>query len=61
MSAIDECKGKMIDHFGAGGEGTVAALRDLLGITRKYAVPLLESLDQSGFTRRSGDNERRLA
>ena len=61
MVAIDECKRKIVDHFAAGGEGTVAALRDLLGITRKYAVPLLESLDQSGFTRRSGDNERRLA
>ena len=61
MSAIDECKRKITDHFAAGGEGTVAALRDLLGITRKYAVPLLEGLDQCGFTRRSGDNERRLA
>lgn len=61
MPAIEECKREIADHFAAGGEGTVAALRDLLGITRKYTVPLLESLDQSGFTRRTGDNVRRLA
>lgn len=61
MPAIEECKRKITEHFAAGGAGTVAALRDLLGITRKHTVPLLESLDQSGFTRRSGDNERRLA
>lgn len=59
-SAVEECKRIITEHFAAGGEGTVAALRDALGITRKYTVPLLESLDRSGFTRRSGDNTRRL-
>jgi selenocysteine-specific elongation factor len=34
---------------------TVAEIRDLLGTTRKYAVPLCEYLDQAGVTRRSGD------
>lgn len=34
---------------------TVAELRDLLGISRKYAVPLAEWLDRSGLTRREGD------
>jgi selenocysteine-specific elongation factor len=39
-----------------GGPGmTVAEIRDLLGTTRKYAVPLCEHLDQSGVTRRQGD------
>jgi selenocysteine-specific elongation factor len=36
-------------------EFTVAAFRDLLGITRRQAVPLLEWLDRHGFTRRRGD------
>ena len=34
---------------------TVADIRDLLGTTRKYAVPLCEWLDATGATVRSGD------
>ncbi len=34
---------------------TVADFRDLFGITRKYAVPLLEWLDSQGVTQRRGD------
>jgi len=34
---------------------TVAEIRDLLGTTRKYAVPLCEYLDKVGVTRRQGD------
>jgi selenocysteine-specific elongation factor len=40
----------------AGSPGmTVAEIRDLLGTTRKYAVPLCEYLDRVGVTRREGD------
>ena len=40
----------------ADGPGlTVAEIRDLLGTTRKYAVPLCEYLDRAGVTRREGD------
>jgi selenocysteine-specific elongation factor len=39
-----------------GGAGlTVAEIRDLLGTTRKYAIPLCEYLDRIGLTRREGD------
>jgi selenocysteine-specific elongation factor len=34
---------------------TVAEIRDLLGTTRKFAVPLCEYLDRVGLTRREGD------
>lgn len=34
---------------------TVSALRERLGTTRKYAVPLVEHLDARGLTRRVGD------
>jgi selenocysteine-specific elongation factor len=34
---------------------TVAEIRDILGTTRKYAVPLCEYLDRIGVTRREGD------
>jgi selenocysteine-specific elongation factor len=40
---------------GEGGGLTVAEIRDLLGTTRKYAVPLCEYLDRVGVTRREGD------
>ncbi len=37
------------------GSATVAQIRDAVGTTRKYAVPLLEKLDATGVTRRKGD------
>jgi selenocysteine-specific elongation factor len=37
------------------GPLTVAQIRDLLGTSRRYAVPLCEWLDASGATRRAGD------
>ncbi|MGH2699800.1 MAG: selenocysteine-specific translation elongation factor [Actinomycetota bacterium] len=39
----------------SGGPMTVAQIRDLLGTSRKYAVPLCEWLDQTGATLRRGD------
>ena len=40
----------------AGDAGiTVSALREQLGTSRRYAVPLVEWLDQRGVTRREGD------
>ena len=37
---------------------TMAELRDLLGTTRKYAVPIGEYLDRVGLTVREGDTRR---
>jgi selenocysteine-specific elongation factor len=34
---------------------TLSEIRELLGTTRKYAVPLCEYWDRTGFTQRSGD------
>ncbi len=36
-------------------ELTVAEIRDLWGVTRKHAIPLLEYCDRTGITRRQGD------
>jgi len=33
----------------------VGQFKDLIGVTRKYAIPLLEYLDQQRVTRRVGD------
>jgi selenocysteine-specific elongation factor len=43
------------DAIGKRGALTVAEIRDVLGTTRKYAVPLCEWLDATGATRRQGD------
>jgi selenocysteine-specific elongation factor len=37
------------------GPATPAMLRDRLGLTRKYLIPLLEWADRRGVTRRAGD------
>lgn len=37
------------------GPLTTSRLREVLGTSRKYAIPLLEHLDGTGFTRRRGD------
>jgi selenocysteine-specific elongation factor len=34
---------------------TAARAKEILGTTRKYALPLLEELDRRGRTRRRGD------
>jgi selenocysteine-specific elongation factor len=46
---------RVVGLIGDGGPATVSQLREALGTTRKYAVPLLEKLDATGITRRSGD------
>lgn len=38
-----------------GGRISVPAFKELAGITRKYAIPLLEYLDRERVTRRAGD------
>ena len=54
-ATIEAAKQAVRTHITAGGAGTVAALKDAMGTTRKYAVPLLEAFDAEGFTVRSGD------
>jgi selenocysteine-specific elongation factor len=50
-----EMRQQVSDRLAAGPGLTVADIRDLLGTTRKYAVPLCEYLDRVGVTRREGD------
>jgi selenocysteine-specific elongation factor len=53
--AESEMRRLIADKLSAGRGLTVAEIRDLLGTTRKYAVPLCEYLDRLGLTRREGD------
>ena len=48
-------RAKVVERLAVGPGATVAEIRDLLGITRKYAVPICEYLDRTGLTRRDGD------
>jgi selenocysteine-specific elongation factor len=50
-----EIRNVVTDRIATAGPFTVAEFRDLVGASRKYAVPLLEYFDQAGFTRRQGD------
>jgi selenocysteine-specific elongation factor len=53
-----ELRRKVIDRLADGSTMTMADLRDLLGTTRKYAVPIGEYLDRIGLTKREGDIRR---
>jgi selenocysteine-specific elongation factor len=50
-----EMRKRVQDKLAGGVAATVADVRDFLGTTRKYAVPLCEYLDRAGVTRRDGD------
>jgi selenocysteine-specific elongation factor len=58
--AASEIRRCVAQRLADGSTITMAELRDLLGTTRKYSVPIGEYLDKIGLTRRDGD-VRRLA
>jgi selenocysteine-specific elongation factor len=54
--AIDRLRQLLAEYKRTRGERlAVADFKELAGITRKYAIPLLEYLDRTGVTRRVGD------
>jgi selenocysteine-specific elongation factor len=53
--ADNTMKREVIARLREGKGLTVADIRDMLGTSRKYAVPLCEYLDRCGITRREGD------
>jgi selenocysteine-specific elongation factor len=48
----------VLTELGREGDIVPAALRDRLGITRKYLIPLLEWADEKGITVRVGEGRR---
>ena len=56
----DEAIARLVAYLREHGKMTAAEARDVLGTTRKYALPLLEHMDEQRITRRRGD-ERVLA
>jgi len=55
--ALAELKARMAAYKKSKGERiSVPTFKELTGITRKYAIPLLEYLDRERVTRRAGDD-----
>jgi selenocysteine-specific elongation factor len=54
-SAYDEMVQRVINHIKANDKITVAEVRDLFHTSRKYALALMEHLDEQKITRRVGD------
>jgi selenocysteine-specific elongation factor len=52
-SAVDALRATLAAHKGE--RFSVAAFKDWTGVSRKYAIPLLEFLDRERVTRREGD------
>jgi selenocysteine-specific elongation factor len=53
--ALDEARARLLALFDAEGEVTLAAYRDAIGASRKYAQALLEHFDGEKLTLRRGD------
>ena len=54
--AYQRITGQILEHIRANGQITVAETRDLLNSSRKYVLPLLQSMDARHMTRRIGDD-----
>ena len=52
---LDELRRLMTTHKSKSAKIDVAQFKDLTGVSRKYAIPLLEYLDRERVTRRVGD------
>jgi selenocysteine-specific elongation factor len=53
--AVDELRAKVIAHLEAHGSLETPAYKDLIGTTRKFAVPLMELFDAEHLTVRRGE------
>jgi selenocysteine-specific elongation factor len=54
--AYEQAKVRLLDHLAQHSSISVPTFKDLLGITRKHAIPYLEHFDQIKLTRRKGDD-----
>ncbi len=52
---LREAEEKIREFIGKNGRLEVKDLKDMLGISRKYSIPLLEYFDRNRVTRREGD------
>ena len=50
-----EMRERVLSHFRTQRSINVGTMKDLFGVSRKYAIPFLEHLDDARITRRQGD------
>ncbi|HEY3217251.1 MAG TPA: selenocysteine-specific translation elongation factor [Candidatus Eisenbacteria bacterium] len=55
---LDGLRARLAAHFARSLTLSVAEFKQLAGVSRKYAVPLLEHCDRVGWTARAGDDRR---
>jgi len=55
QSALNLLRQAMTDYKAKSPKIDVGKFKDLIGVSRKYAIPLLEYLDRERITRRVGD------
>jgi selenocysteine-specific elongation factor len=55
-STLEQMRGKIRACFAPGSKFGVAEFKELFGLSRKHAIPLLEFLDRERFTRRQGND-----
>jgi selenocysteine-specific elongation factor len=53
--ALDALRRQVVTYKATSPKIDVARFKDMIGVTRKYAIPLLEYLDRERVTRRVGD------
>jgi selenocysteine-specific elongation factor len=56
--ALATVRGAIVDLIRERGRASPAEIRDTIGLTRKYLIPILEWLDATGYTVRDGDVRR---
>jgi selenocysteine-specific elongation factor len=56
--AFDDLEARLRRHLEGHATMSMADFKTLTGLSRKYAVPLLEHFDRRGLTQRDGDNRR---
>ncbi len=54
-NALEQLRAKIADHKKKSAKIDVAGFKELTGVSRKYAIPLLEYLDRERVTKRVGD------
>jgi selenocysteine-specific elongation factor len=54
-NALEDLRQRMSSEKTKSSKIDVARFKDLTGVSRKYAIPLLEYLDRERVTRRVGD------
>lgn len=53
---VDGLRAKVVEHFSTRDVLTIAEFKELSGLGRKQAIPLLELFDREGTSLRKGDD-----